>query len=69
MKTWYDKKGCECYGYSRGGIKAAIESLHGFYENNKFWYFTVEDEGGNSVYRQNKKTKFVERVYYRSFGD
>lgn len=69
MKTWYDKRGHECYGYARGSIKATLDNPCGLYENSKFWYFAIEDEGGNSVYRQNKKTKRIDRVYYRSFGD
>lgn len=69
MKTWYDKKGHECYGRARGGIKATLDNPCGLYENSRFCYFAIEDEGGNSVYRQNKKTKRIDRVYYRSFGD
>lgn len=68
MKTWYDKKGRECYGYARGGIKAALESDTGMFSNNKFWYYAIEDMGGLSVYRQNNKRK-AKCVYYRAFGD
>lgn len=69
MKTWYDKRGHECYGYARGSIKNALENSIGFAETSQYYYHSAHDEGGVSVYRQNKKTNKTERVYYRAFGD